>query len=300
MGIRLLCLLLLILPAQTAGAAPTSPRAAAVGARVGVTVAARGPLILLPLTAGELREARQIGSRLLVRFQRRSLVLVRGDREPAQIRQLAARGCVMAPDGFPVALTLPLLRTLDRLSRYATPGKPLALLSLYRPLSPTRPREPHGNGQAIDIWAYGGYTIHSRNPSPCVEGVLRVIKALGPGAYRLGVPKPPGSDPRALLPPPPRPRSWPFFPAPEPVVIDLLGLKFVAPRRENGQLTRNRRGQIRPLVSRWENERYAPPADIGSPRVKRALAEAARRGVVIHSLFPDALDHLHLDVKPRP
>jgi hypothetical protein len=37
--------------------------------------------------------------------------------------------------------------------------------------------------------------------------------------------------------------------------------------------------------------------EIGSVRVKAALAQAARRGARVHALFPDALDHLHLDVK---
>jgi hypothetical protein len=37
---------------------------------------------------------------------------------------------------------------------------------------------------------------------------------------------------------------------------------------------------------------------VGSPRVRRAVRDARRRGADIHLLFPDALDHLHLDVVP--
>jgi hypothetical protein len=153
---------------------------------------------------------------------------------------------------------------------------------------------------ALDIAAYNGYAIDSRDPRRCVQGVLSVIKALEPRAYRLGLPKPPGTDPKGLLPPPPRPaKPWPFFPAPVPRVLDLLGYRVVAPRPgPGGTLLRDRRGYLRPDVLRWENERAAPLGHVGSPRVRRAVRDARRRGADIHLLFPDALDHLHLDVVP--
>ena len=253
-----------------------------------------------PLSPGAQAEARRIGARLLRAYQAGSLQLARPDREPAQLRQLAAQGFLWSPEEQPIALTLPLLRTLNHLVARSTRQRPLGLLSLYRPLSPSRPREPHGRGEAIDVTAFGGYTIHARNPEACVNGVITLIKALPPRAYRLGVPKAPHSDVFGMLPPPPRPRRpWPFFPPPLADTIDLPIVGRVArPVRDgSGRFARTRRGGIRAVVRRWENERYAPMGEIGSVRVKAALAQAARRGARVHALFPDALDHLHLDVK---
>lgn len=253
-----------------------------------------------PLPYAHQAEARKIGGRLLHLYRARALTLINDERDKKQLKQLEALGYGIGADGKPVVFSLALLRTLDGLAARATRGKPLALLSLYRPLSPNSPNEPHGRGIAFDVAAYGGYRIDSRNPRACVRGVLAVVGALRPGAYRLGLPKPPGTDPRALLPPSRRPRAWPFFPAPVPRVIDLLGFRFVAPRVNNGQVTLTRRGAVRPWVLRWENERYAPLSAIGSAPLRQALRRARRRGVHIHSAFPDALDHLHIDLRPTP
>jgi L,D-transpeptidase ErfK/SrfK len=255
------------------------------------------------LTPAQLAEMRGIGARLLARCRAGALTFLRPEREPAQIQQIAARGCYMDPDGRRQAFSLALLHTLDWLAAHATAQKPLVVLSLYRPLSPNRPYEPHGNGAAADIAAYGGHPIDSRSVSECVEGVLSVIKALGPGFYRLGLPKPPDTDPVAFAPPPERPTNWPFFPAPQPAVVSY-GVPFlaplVAPRIADGHLALDGQGNLRPAITRWENENSAPLEDIGSLRVRRAIQMAVARGANIHMLFPDALDHLHLDVlRPR-
>lgn len=251
-----------------------------------------------PVPSGDLAETLKIGKRLQEHYRKGLLVLVRWDREPHQLRQLAIKGYVVTPDGKPAVISLSVLRTLDHLAAHSTPRKPLALLSLYRP--PTRPgaREPHGRGMAIDIWAYGGHNIHSRDRKECVEGVVAVLKALPPRSYRLGLPKPPNTDPIALQPPPPRPATWPFFPAPVPVTTNLMGRNVVLPRMENGKFLRLRRGRIRPHVARWENEHAAPLDEIGSPRLKKVIALSRKRGAVVRLAFPDALDHLHLDVVP--
>ncbi len=267
--------------------------------RPGIAAAAKKPAALKPpLPPGQIVEARKIGARLIERYQKKALVLSRPYREGLQLKQIAAIGYCKAPNGKPVALTLPLLRTLDHLAARASRKRPLVLLSLYRPLLPTRPGEPHGRGQAIDIGAYGGYRIESSRPQECVNGVITLVKALPPRSYRLGLPRPHASNPIPLLPPPRRVANWPFFPPPEPETLDLLGIRVVAPRMVNGRFVRNRKGGLRPAVRRWENERYAAFSDLGSARVKRIFRAAARRGVNIHSLFPDAPDHLHLDVKP--
>jgi len=283
-GVAAVLFSFLLLPSRRAGAVPPSVKPKP------------------PLPPAAQAEARQIGARLLRCYQAGALRLVRTERERRQLHQIAAQGYLSAADGRPVVVSLGLLRTLDRLAGRSTPRKPLGLLSLYRPLSATRSREPHGRGEAVDITAFGGYQIRSADRDECVNGVVSVIKALGPRAYRLGLPRPPGAPVVGLLPPPPRAKGWPFFPAPVPETVDLpLGLRVVRPHTNgSGRFARTRRGGIRPRVSRWENERYAPLRDIGSARVRRILAQARRRGVTVHGFFPDAADHLHLDVKPPP
>jgi hypothetical protein len=242
-------------------------------------------------------ERRQIGKRLLSRVHSGIITLVNPERDGVQIRSLAEQGCLCNADKKPVAISLALLHVLDRLSAHASPKKPLAVLSLYRPPATKSRHEPHGNGLAVDIAAYGGHTIHGRNPQSTVSGVLAIIQALEPGDYRLGLPKPPQTDPIAFLPPPRRPANWPFFPAPLPVAtpvpgVNLPGLNLVLPKGST------LRGGVRPLIARWENERSAPLADVGNPRIRMAIQIARSHRVNIHMLFPDAVDHLHLDVVP--
>ena len=246
------------------------------------------------------QEARQIGARLLSHKKAGRLRLLNPEREGPQLHQIAGGGFVRSADGTPKPVSLAVLRTLEGLTKRSKPAKPLVLMSLYRSAGRGGTGSLHGRGMALDIAAYAGHRIHSRNPAECERGVLAVIKALGPRAYRLGVPKPPGTDPLALLPPPKPPVKWAFFPAPRPLEMRLLGTRVVAPRVEEGVLVRDKRGVLKPEVLRWENERYAPVTELGSPKVRKAVRAARKRGVVIHSLFPDALDHLHLDVKPKP
>lgn len=251
----------------------------------------------------EQTERRQIGQRLLKRVHSGVITLINSERDGAQIRSLAERGCLCTVENKPIAISLALLHVLDRLSAHASPKKPLAILSLYRSLGSKSSHEPHGNGLAVDIAAYGGHAIHSRNPQVTVAGVLSVIQALAPGDYRLGLPKPPQTDPVAFLPPPKRPTQWPFFPAPLPVAaplpgVSLPGLRFVLPDGSTNGTILASRGGVRPLVTRWANERAAPLKDVGSPRIRTAIQMARTHRVNIHMLFPDAVDHLHLDVVP--
>jgi hypothetical protein len=253
-----------------------------------------------PAPDAQLRVAKELGRRLLARYKAGSLKLVRTDRESAQLKQLAAAGYVLSPDHKPIFVELPILRMLDRLSARSTKARTLELLSLYRPLSPGRPGEPHGNGLAADIWAFGGHRIDNRNASECTKGVLAVIDALGPGEYRLGVPKAPYMEPIPFLPAPPRPAAWPFFPAPVPVTFGFANWQIVLPRMQASRPVFSSRGWIRPQVMRWENERGAPLSEIGSHAVRLAIHKAEARGARIPVLFPDAADHLHIHVPPQP
>jgi hypothetical protein len=268
-----------------------------------------GPL--LPLVIERLyRPSRVLGAMLLKRAEQGVITLPHLERDTEYLRQLSRSGVVLSPQKRPVPIALPLLRTLDLLSSRSSREMPLELLSLYRPLKPARPREPHGNGMAADISAFAGCRIDSRQIERCVKGVIAFIDALPPGEYRIGLPKPPNTDPVPYLPPPPRPKRWPFFPAPLPRTVTLFGAIFVLARPELAQpragdskgaaarAVAPRPAVSKPWVERWENERGAPLSDIGDARVRAAIRAAVRRGANIYSLFPDALDHLHYDVRP--
>ena len=282
------------------GAAPAAPPAQQKGAATPAVPkkGAMSPAAQRNLPANNV--AKQIGERLLARYRQRRIVLLNPERDTLQLNQLAQQGYYHTPEGADLTYALPLLSALDRLSERTTPEHPLILMGLYRPLGPERPNEPHGRGMAADIAGFWGHKIDAHNPAEAVAGVLAVLAVLPPGAYRLGLPKAPNSDPVALAPPPARPKAWPFFPAPLPGVMDICecGIEVVTPHMEKGKLTTDSKGQIRPKVLRWENERGAPLAEIGDYSVRAAILSAKGRGADIHALFPDALDHLHLDVVP--
>jgi hypothetical protein len=189
-------------------------------------------------------------------------------------------------------------QALARLANHTSPSKPLVLLSLYRAHSPMRPREPHSIGLAADISAFGGHYIDNRRPSEALAGVLQILQTLPPGRYRLGLPKPPHSDPAAFFPPPERGRGWPFFPAPLPRVGQIGAASLVLPRMAGRVPETDERGRFRPEVVRWANEQSAPRSDLGDARLRRALRVVARQGVVVILMFPDAADHLHIDAVP--
>ena len=239
----------------------------------------------------ERREIRGICARLLEAADSAILVLANAERDRMLLRAIAEADMDSEP-----ALGLPLLRAMENLIGKSSPQKPLKVISLYRPLRAGRPNEPHGNGQAVDIAAFGGFDIRSENPSDCEEAVLAMIAALGDGAYRLGLPMPPHSEPIPFLPTPDRRPDWPFFPPPLAQLHDELDI--VMPRLlDDGRIPPTR---LSPVILCWANARYAPRQDLQSARIKQAIESAALRGVNIHSLFPDGTNHLHLDTKPAP
>ena len=71
--------------------------------------------------------------------------------------------------------------------------------------------------------------------------------------------------------------AWPFFPAP--------------------QRGADERGRI---VTRFANERYAQEQFIADPRIRAALSAARLRGVDVYAVFPDGVNHIHVDVKQVP
>ncbi len=80
------------------------------------------------------------------------------------------------------------------------------------------------------------------------------------------------------------PAVWPFFPAPQPEIMEgVIAGKIGMP----------------PRIVRFKNEAYAPAEALAAPRLREAIRQAAKRGVVLVGLFPDGADHIHLDVRPK-
>ena len=290
-GVRSLNLVALL--AFLSAAAPDSAdsvKAEKAGDRTALPAMSRSAVRGGSATAPERVEIRALAARLVDAANSGRLTFVNPGRDRAQLSQLA---CLEDEPKPP--LTLELLRTMDTLAQRSTPDKPLRLMSLFRALSPGRPSEPHGNGQAVDIAAYAGFEIRSANPQDCEEAIVAVIETLGAGAYRLGLPMPLGSEPLPLQTPPDRRADWPFFPPPLPEVHYDLGI-VMARLSNEGSLPR----RLSPIILRWANARYASLSDIQSDRVRAAIESAELRGANIHSLFPDGTNHLHLDVKPKP
>ena len=225
------------------------------------------------------------GEAIWKRYKSGAVQFVNPARDKTQLEQIALSGRF-----GDVVFALPLLQTLDRLSARSTPRNPLVIMSLYRTNS-----KAHRSGIAVDIAGFGSSKIDSVEPGRGLQAVLGIIKALGPGEYSLGFPKPPNSDPIPLLPPPKRTPYWPYFPGPEPKLVFSNGKLVVAPKVERGRMVATGRGMLQPEILRWANGRNAPLNDLGSPELRIALAAAATRGVRFRSLFPDALDHLHLE-----
>ena len=229
---------------------------------------------------GDIRRAH--ASAILARAKTGAVRFVNPGRDLPQIKSAAAGGKTLGEL---------LLRAVDRLAARSTPRNPLVIMSLYRSASTA-----HQRGGAVDIRGFGGITIDSRTPHRGLPGVLRILDVLAPGRYSLGLPKPPNSDPLPLLPPPKTVPNWPYFPGPLPRLIYAKGRLVVAPEVRNGRMVPDRKGRLKPHILKWPNERGAPRADLGSPELRRALADAEQRGIRFRSLFPDALDHLHLEV----
>lgn len=252
------------------------------------------------MTAEDIAMARRQGQLLVGRYRSGQVVLLNTVRDLAELEQLANQGYLNGANHRPRALAPSLRQALARLANRTSRKKPLALLSLYRPFDPARPLEPHSNGLAADIAAFDGHTIDNRHPGEAVAGVMAILKALPPGQYRFGLPKPPDSDPEALLAPPERPRAWPFFPAPEPEVAQIGAATLVMPHFDGSKPATDSHGRFRPEVTCWANERAIPLSEIGEPRLRKAFASCSRNGVQVVMAFPDAADHLHIDVAVQP
>lgn len=97
---------------------------------------------------------------------------------------------------------------------------------------------------------------------------------------------------------------WPFFPAPfmETISVDGTG-SGADSETESMPASASTKAPPRPgvkRVMRFQNESYAAEADLNDVRLREALAAARKRGADVIALFPDGLDHLHVDVRQNP
>jgi hypothetical protein len=171
------------------------------------------------------------------------------------------------------------VRMMLALLRDLPPGR-------YRLGVPKAPELPAVVGQPHpDLYAIPG----ARPQAPPADGT----GAPAPSQPAPANPLDPAQDTGISLQAPARSLPvWPFFP---PQEFALEG-GLVAPERHNGKSVHDGASHSAPVLLRFGNERYAPEEALGDERVKRALAHARRRGVDVWALFPDAADHIHVDV----
>lgn len=216
-----------------------------------------------------------------------------------QIRQIAATGVVRSR-GTTVVPSLGLLRMLEALASESTPrerGTPdFEIVSLVRPgAGPHGALGPSGVGlaRAVDIVRFAGANIDITQPESSVRAIAAVIRALPPGCYLLGLPRPPRTDPeggaedaqnhqrfyRASTGPTDRP------------VLSERGQRAIAtnPFLPAVNLRHCPTGSLRGDLAR-----LGPG---GQAELTAAADEAQARGARILCLFPDGPDHLHVQVE---
>ncbi len=105
--------------------------------------------------------------------------------------------------------------------------------------------------------------------------------------------------------------AWPFFPPPFTQIVANESQTEDGDTPEMPQST-NARAEAKTeaktersakstrAVLRYQNEAYAPEADLTDVRLRKALEQARKRGVDVVAMFPDGADHIHVDVRQNP
>jgi len=214
----------------------------------------------------------------------------------SQLELLAHTGHIRhdeAPDAVvPSATLLALLQALLGLTPQPAPGQPapFALLSLVRPHSSF-----HMRGQAVDISRFAGYDILMTNPSQALQAVLAVIEALPRGCYALGLPRPVRADADGARRDHTRYHYLNLYepgnpPTLRPQYQHLLEENVFLPVHSQADIDRSpSRGSIT-----GDLDCIVDPA--AQAQLRAAIANARQHGARIKYLFPDALDHLHVQV----
>jgi len=217
------------------------------------------------------------------------------------IEQLENRGYLIGRGGEHIAVNPQLSSVVLALASNATSehGRPsFEIMSLIRPQDRS-PDSPHRQGIGIDIGRYGGHNIDIRNPS-AVQGITDVIISLPPGNYGLGLPRLPRTEPAGGNQD--RERHPEFYqaqggfnqtviqPALTPRAETLSqASSFVVPQSVGRSPTRRGvEADIRVLISNQTQQN----------NLINAINQARTRGVNIRAVFPDATDHLHIQLIP--
>jgi hypothetical protein len=216
-----------------------------------------------------------------------------------QVRQIGETGAVKIR-GSTVVPTLGLLKMLDAFAATSTQrthgDADFEVASIARETA-----GPHGTptaggfqvGRAVDITRFAGHRIHIDSPADAVAGIAAAMRALPPGCYIFGLPRPPREDPVGGVE---DLKTYPYFyvGSPMPGTKPPLSPKGTAAIHDNPFLpavdlrkcpTGNLDGDLAKLL----------PG--GQADLTAAAHEARARGAKILCLFPDGADHLHVQVE---
>ncbi|HVI43989.1 MAG TPA: glucosaminidase domain-containing protein [Chitinophaga sp.] len=187
--------------------------------------------------------------------------------------------------------SLPLLQSIAQIlyfsldhNRSANPA--FGILSYIRPAS-----SHHSNGTAVDITHIDGKRIDVRNQQQCLDAVVVAINNLAPGAYALGLPRPPYADGAGAD------HDFTTYNG-HITVYNNTHPPTLLPQYQDLPTTGNFF-----LPNRW-NE-HSPTGSTATDLnhitnetsrnvLRTAISNAQSRGANIRYLFADALDHLHI------
>lgn len=219
--------------------------------------------------------------------------------------QLEDRGYLIGRAGEHISVNPNLSSVVLELASHATSarGRPsFEIMSLIRPQD-RNPNSPHRQGVGLDIGRYGGHDIDIHSPRAAMEGIIAVIGDLPRGNYGLGLLRLPRTDPaggnedRAKHPEFYQRQGGFNQTVPRPALTPAAQIlsqasPFVVPRSVGRSPTgKGVEADVRAMIS--------DPTEQNN--LINAITQARERhGVNIRAVFPDATDHLHIQLMPPP
>jgi hypothetical protein len=212
-------------------------------------------------------------------------------RELRMLEQLRDTGTAARDRGDPQVALSPALIALLHALQEGTPAPAEGGRAGFSLLSLVRRAGRHGQGQAVDIDRYGGHDIHIRNRASTIDGVIAAVGALPAGCYALGLPRTPRTDPAGAVTDADR---YPYIYEGTPPRV-RAGYAAVAasppflPAVAEGDIGHSPTGATRGDLARIADAAVRT-------RLRAAIEAAEARGAQFRYLFPDAMDHLHIQV----
>ncbi|MBD2768080.1 D-alanyl-D-alanine carboxypeptidase family protein [Hymenobacter sp. BT664] len=213
-----------------------------------------------------------------------------------QLEALAQTGSIPLDHSSDTVVPSPtLLALLQALLRGTPPPAagtraPFGLMSLVRPRA-----SYHTRGQAVDISRFAGHDIRMTNPARALQAVLAIIDLLPAGCYALGLPRPVRADADGARRDHAR---YGYLNLYQPGNPPTLRPEYENLPAANVFLPVNSQADIDVSPSHGNIARdldFIVDATAQS-LLRTAVANARQRGARIKYLFPDALDHLHIQV----